>query len=93
MNDFTKGLIGAAVPIGLLSLLSTGGAGGPAASGLYYLWFLAGVLWIIAVLVGVGFSVGGRGQAAAGVFTGVAIGFLALFTTCLANLNTVRFTS
>jgi uncharacterized membrane protein len=80
-----------------LSLLSTAGAlgEGGASNILYFAWYVAAAVWAIAILGGIVVLVSpglaDRRETVSGVLAGVAVGVLALATTCFANLNTIRF--
>ncbi len=88
MSTFKKAFLWTTVPIAGLSIVSTGGAG---AEGMYSLSYVAAGLWLIAVLVAIGFLVGRGGRATSGIWAGVAVGVVSLGMTCFANLNTVDF--
>ena len=77
-----------AIPIVALGIVSTAGA---SSDGFYTLWFAGLGVWFIAILVAVGFALASKGQVAAGMLAGIAVGMLALAVSCFANLNTVEF--
>lgn len=84
-KGFGKYFAFTAIPIVVLSLISTGGA---AVDGLYSLWYIAAVIGAFALLGAViSFAVGER-KKASGLLAGVAIGILSLATTCFANMAT-----
>jgi hypothetical protein len=87
MTDFKKGLLATAIPLVLLGLLSTAG---PAFNGLYIAWFLGALGWLGAFITMLVLAISGRQRYVAGIVTGLALGFLALFTTCFVNLSQYR---
>ena len=77
MSDFRKALIITAIPIVVLSLISLAGPS---------VWFAAAALWVIAIVAAIVFISKGRREIAAGVFSGIGIGIVALGATCFANI-------
>jgi hypothetical protein len=72
-----------------MSVISTAGA---ATDGLlFWLWGIAAIVWVIAILAAIGFAFAREGQVAAGVLAGVGIGAIALAATCFANLSMAQF--
>ncbi len=88
MSDFRKAFMITAIPIVVLSLISTAGA---SMESIYNAWFIAGGLWVIAILSAIGFTIAHKRQIASGIFAGIGIGIVALGATCIANLSTVSF--
>jgi hypothetical protein len=84
MTPFQRALIYTAAPLVALSLISTGGIW---VAGLYFLWGLAFLAWIFAFGVAISHSIAGKRETAAGVWAGLALGMVALFVSCFANLN------
>jgi hypothetical protein len=84
-SAFKKAFAWTAVPIVALSVLSTVGSG---VEGLYAFWYVAAGLWLLSVLVGIGFAIGRGGQTTSGIWAGVGLGVVALGLTCFANLST-----
>lgn len=97
MSDFKKALLWTALPIVLLSLIST--------SFLFYdrsgtvgrdverqqsalsFWFLA-VFYVIAAFIGaIIFGIIGKRSIASGIWAGIGIGIISLGVTCFANLG------
>ena len=89
-----KALIWTAGPILALSVLSMLGKLGPpnidqGLGALYWLWFIAGGVWVAAIVAAVLLAVVGRRREARGVALGIAIGAVALASTCIANVSGV----
>jgi hypothetical protein len=81
MSDFRKALLWTAIPI---LVLSVGGAGTAVATGGGFApgGALGGILWVVAILVSIGFAVARRRQIALGILAGAAIGLVGLGLTC-----------
>ena len=84
-SDFKRAFLWIALPIVVLSIVSTAGA---ASGGFYALWYVAAGLGLLAPLVAIGFAIGRRGRVASGIWAGVGVGIVALGLTCFANLST-----
>jgi len=87
MSDFRKALLQTAIPIVVLSLLST----------LSYwiaafvaLWFIAAFIVLIALGRAIFSLVTGERGRAAGIFTGIAIGIISTSASCFANLSNIE---
>ena len=52
----------------------------------YVVWFVAAALWLFAIIMVVLYKIGNRREIARGVLAGIAIGILALGTTCGVNI-------
>jgi len=85
-RDFWWGLLLGVGPVGVLSLISTGGAA--TAGSLWTLWFIGGLVWLASFVVVIVLYATRRERMASGMLAGLAIGFLVLFATCFANLAT-----
>ena len=83
MTTFQRAFASTAIPIIALSILSTGD--------LYFVWFLAAFIGVIALFTAIGFAIGGKRSTASGTLAGFGVGFLALTVTCFANLATFEF--
>src|SRR5689334_22839624 len=79
-DAFPTGLLSTLAPVGVLSLLSTGGA--VTGEVLWWSWQLAWIVWGAVLIATLGVFLAGRRQFAAGMLTGWALGFLLLFATC-----------
>ena len=81
MSDFRKALLWTAIPI---LVLSVGGAGATVATGGSFApgGAFGGILWVLAILVCVGFAVARKRQIAAGILAGTAIGLVGVGLTC-----------
>jgi hypothetical protein len=89
--SFNKAFALTAIAIVLLSLLSTAGAVGRGSEILYFAWYVAAVVWVMALgglVVLVSLRSTRRREIVSGVLAGMAVGVLALAATCFANLNT-----
>jgi hypothetical protein len=85
VSNFRRVLLLTAIPIVALSLISVGGAAQDLESwepGLYGVWLLAALLFLIALVVAIVFSIRGKRGVAAGVWTGIGIGVVSLGLTC-----------
>ena len=47
------------------------------------------VLWVLAILVGIGFAIARKGQIAAGIFSGVGIGIVGVGLSCFAIITQI----
>ena len=86
MSDFRKALLFTAIPIAVVSVIS---AVGTAARGTYdtpffFLWAVAALMLVIAVVVAIVFTVKGRREIAAGIWAGIGIGIASLGMSCFA---------
>ena len=84
MSNFRKALIFTTVPIVVLSLISIGGAVSDNHA-LRMVELGAVALWVIAIVVGIVYTIKGIKQTAAGIWAGVGIGAVSLSATCFAN--------
>ena len=91
-TKFKRAFAVIAVPIVVLSLVSIGGA---ASEGFYWLWYLAAVIWVVVVILAVILALvytfttaSDRRLSASGIWAGIAVGAVALGSTCFANLST-----
>lgn len=77
--------------IGGLCVLSMAGATGPQgnAAALYYLWYVAALVWLVAFPLGLALLFRKDKQIGSGILTGAALGFLALAVSCFANIATL----
>jgi hypothetical protein len=87
MSDFRKAMLGTAIPLLALGVISLGFriagrfiSGGRIVS--VSLGFPVLIFWVLALFTAVGFVIAGRRQIAAGMFTGVAIGLVGLGLSC-----------
>jgi len=88
MNDFRKALAWTAIPIVVVSILSTfERLGWYFSFPMSFAWFGAAGLWVLAIIVAAGFALTGKRQAVSGMVVGIAIGILALGVTCFANID------
>ena len=78
MSDFRKALLWTAVPLVVMALLGL-------IPGFGFSMGIAGMAILAAFIVGLVFLLTKRRQLAAGVFTGMAIGIVALGATCFAG--------
>ncbi|MFN8557899.1 MAG: hypothetical protein U0531_11345 [Dehalococcoidia bacterium] len=85
-REFRNALVFTAIPITLLSVLSTGGR--LVAVSVTTVWLVALAAWFAGVVALLVLAITGKTAAAGGVVAGLGIGFVALFTTCLVNLST-----
>ncbi|MEX0763283.1 MAG: hypothetical protein WD208_09135 [Dehalococcoidia bacterium] len=90
MNPFRRAFLWTAVPIILVSLISTAGALDTQLD-LYGAWAIAAGMWLVAVVAGIVLLFMNRRESASGVMVGVAVGVLALTVTCFANLSSFQF--
>ncbi len=89
MSPFVKALILTAGPIVVLSIVAPVGAKvRPEVSVWALLFVSAAVLWVPAIIVATVLHVTGNKQAAAGVFGGVGIGFVAWMASCFTTFAT-----
>jgi hypothetical protein len=86
VTTFQKSFVATAVPLVLLSLISTGGA---FSESLYGLWFLAALAWLVALVAVIVTAFAKKDDVSSGILAGFGVGFLALFVTCFANLSTL----
>ncbi len=82
-NPFATALAFTAVPLIVIGVASAatstaGGALGP-------VFAVESALWVLAVLVGIGFAIARKGQIASGVLTGAAIGLVGVGLNCFAG--------
>jgi hypothetical protein len=84
-GTFVRTLIATAVPVALLSILST-----VRVNATYGFWYLAVLVWFVLLVVAFYLSVGKHRSTASGMLAGAGIGVLVLFTTCLVNLNNIK---
>jgi len=89
MSDFRKALLFTAIPIAVVSVIS---AVGTAARGTYdtpffFLWAVAALMLVIAVVVAIVFALRGNKSVAAGTLAGIGIGIVSLGVSFFANLN------
>ena len=86
-----------AIPIVVLSIVSTAGAeygvsGAKFWLGFYLLWSVAAEVWLVATIAMVVLYARGKRESASGVLAGVGIGVLALGTTGLVDFATIQAT-
>ncbi len=89
MSNFGKALMITAIPISVVSIIS---ATGTAARGTYdtpffFLWAVAAIMWMIAILVASIYTVKGKREIAVGIWVGIGIGIVSLGLTCFANMQ------
>jgi len=84
MTAFQKAFVWTAIPLVALSLVSTAGAW---QEGLYFVWALALLAWLITLGAVIAFAIAGKRETSSGVLAGFGVGFLALFVSCFVNLN------
>jgi hypothetical protein len=84
LTPFQRAMLWTAAPLVALNLISVGGAW---EESLYWVWAIALLAWLVTAVVGIGFSIAGKRETAAGVWAGFAIGLVALFVSCFANLS------
>ena len=88
MSAFRKGFALTAIPIVVVSILSTAGAVG--SEGLYFVWYLGAGLWALAILTAIVFTIAvSKRKTASGMWAGLGVGFLALTATCFVNVATI----
>ena len=85
MNDFVKSFLWVAIPVVVLSVLSTFGDVNGGWN--QVLWFPAAGIACIALIVAAVFAVKQRLQVAGGILAAIAVGVLSLALTCFSNLN------
>ena len=79
MNIFRKAFARTAIPIVTLSIVSTAGAGYGVSGdkfwiGFYFVWYVAGVLWVAGAIAMVALYAKGKKESALGVLAGVGVG-------------------
>ena len=79
-SSFKKAFWLTALPLSAFGLISTAG-------GFELLWFLGAGGVVLALGSSLGLTIARQGQAAGGVFAGVAVAVLALGVTCFINLT------
>lgn len=86
MSDFRKALIITAIPIVLLSVVSTIGAsvvgGYEEAFFFLFFWLIPAFLLLIAIVFAITYTVKGRRDRAAGIWAGIGIGIVSLGLSC-----------
>jgi len=87
MTTFQKAFAATAIPLVLLSLVSTGGAWN---ENLYFVWGIALLGWLIALVAVFVAAIMKKDEVTSGILAGFGIGFLALFVSCFANLSTIN---
>jgi hypothetical protein len=80
MSDFLKALLITSIPIVVLSLITVPGRDYSQVA----IWFLATILWLVAITSSILFAVKGKRQIAAGTLAGAGIGAIALGVTYFA---------
>lgn len=95
MSTFRKAFWWTAGPVVALSVLSMAGAGGGGFEGeggllgpLYFLWYAAAGVGLLALLLAAGFGAAGEKAAVSGILAGIGVGVVALGLTCFVNLGT-----
>ena len=83
MSKTVKALLFTAIPIVVLSLISLFSKQPDLNKGLGIAWIVAGVAWIIAILVGLIFRFRKNREISSGILAGVAIGFASLALTII----------
>ena len=94
MSDFRKALLWTAIPIVVLSLLSTilsfydrSGSPDKNVERTLGLWFLA-VYYLVGAAIGaIIFGIISKRTIASGIWAGIGIGIISLGVTCFANLH------
>ena len=89
MSDFRKGLLWAAIPIFICSIIGSGGEMAHntwVGFGVLFSVFrgLAVFLWVMAILACIGFAIAHKRQVALGILAGIGIGLVGLGLTCFA---------
>lgn len=87
MTTFQKAFAATAIPLILLSVISTGGA---YYENLYVVWFIGALGWLVALIAVIVTALMKKDQVSSGILAGFGVGFLALFISCFANLSTVN---
>lgn len=85
-SAFRKAFAYTTIPIIALSILSLAGA---AVEGLYFVWYIAIFMWVLAIVATIGFALIHRSRTASGILAGIGVGFLALGATCFANISII----
>ena len=85
-SAFRKAFAYTTIPIITLSILSLAGN---AVEGLYFFWYIASLMWVLAILATIGFALTHRSRSASGILAGVGVGFLALGASCFANIGLI----
>lgn len=83
MNKYGKALLFTAIPIVILSLISLFSKQSDINKGLGIFWLIAGDIWLIAILTGIGFRFKKRKEIASGILVGAGIGFASLALTVI----------
>ncbi len=94
MTDFRKAFAWTVIPIVILSIVSTAGAGYGVSGvkfwiGFYFVWYVAAVVWLAATIAMVALYAEGKRESASGVLAGVGVGVLTVGTTGLVNFATI----
>ena len=86
MSDFQKALMITAIPIVVLSVFSTIGAsvvgGYESAFVFLFVWLIPAFLLLIAIVVAIIYTIKGRRNRAAGIWSGIGIGIVSLGLSC-----------
>ena len=97
MTVFWKAFAWTAIPIVVLSTVSTAGAAWGLSGvkfwlGFYFVWSGAAGVWLVATIAMAVLYARGRRESASGVLAGVGVGVLAVGTTGLVNFATIQAT-